>query len=201
MFQGPVLGPSRLLGLGGAYAGVAEGVDGVSSNVATPGVRAPYSSHHVDYDLTASVSLPGSFSSTDFENRGGGGASMPSGQQSSSASNFIYGNAGVLLQVGPFGAAFTVDASSYTLESNAFHVLGSPAIVRAHAIVAWAFMNYQLVVGVGACGVAMSLGFECAAARPTERHWSRGRRASQARRPAVAAWRERAGTRQRRGRR
>jgi len=158
VFQGPVLGPSRLLGLGGAYAGVAEGVDGVASNVAAPAVRAPYSSHHVDYDLTASVSIPGSFSSTDFENRG----SVPTGQQTSSASNFIYGNAGVLLQVGPFGAAFTIDASSYTLATNQnglyFHVLGSPAIVRAHAIVGWAFMNYQLVVGVGVCGVAMSLG-------------------------------------------
>jgi len=154
VFQGPVLGPSRILGLGGAYAGVAEGVDGVASNVAAPGVRAPFSSHHVDYDLTASISLPGAYSSTDFENRG----SLPASQGSSSASGFIYGTAGLLLQVGPFGGAFTIDATSYTLvppsgQQNAL----SFRVLRAHAIVAWAFWRYQLIVGLGACGVTMNL--------------------------------------------
>jgi hypothetical protein len=144
-----VLAPSRTLGLGGAYAGLAEGVDGVNANVATPGVRAAYSGRHVDYDLTASISLPGSFASTDFENCG----TLPNCV--GSASNFVYGNAGVLLQVGPFGGALTLDATTYTLKSPLGN-LTNFGLLRAHAIVAWAFLKYQLVVGVGVQGAAMS---------------------------------------------
>ncbi len=145
-----MLGPSRILGLGGAYAGLAEGVDGVSANVATPGVRAAYSGRHIDYDLTASVSLPGSFASTDFENQG----TIDRG--SASASNFIYANAGALLQVGPFGTALTLDVTTYNLESPQGKTVNF-RLLRAHAIVAWAFLKYQLVVGVGLQGVTMNL--------------------------------------------
>ncbi|HEY1955517.1 MAG TPA: hypothetical protein VGH28_07890 [Polyangiaceae bacterium] len=145
-----MLGPSRILGLGGAYGGVAEGIDGATSNVAAPAVRATYSGLHVDYDLTASITFPGSFSSTDFENRG----SLPRG--SANASDFVYGNAGALVQVGPFGAALTLDATSYTLESPNQNTINF-RLLRAHAIVAWAFLKYQLVVGVGIQGVTMNL--------------------------------------------
>lgn len=145
-----MLGPSRIIGLGGAYAGVAEGVDGTSSNVAAPSVRAAYSASHVDYDLTASITFPGSFSSTDFENRG----SLPRGD--ANASNFVYGNAGALVQVGPFGAALTLDATSYTLQSANGGTL-SFRLLRAHAIASWAFLKQQLVVGVGLSGVTMNL--------------------------------------------
>ena len=144
-----MLAPSRTLGLGGAYAGLAEGVDGTASNVAAPAVRAPFSSHHVDFDLTASISLPGSFSSTDFENRG----TLPGG---SGAENFVYGNAGLMLQVGPFGASFTIDATSYTLAGPNDTTLNA-RILRAHAIVAWAFLQHQVIVGVGLQGATMNL--------------------------------------------
>ncbi len=157
VFQGPVLAPSRTLGLGGAYAGLAEGVDGTASNVAAPAVRVPFSSHHVDYDLTASVSLPGSFATTDFENRG----PLP---RIADATNFVYGNAGLMLQVGPFGAAFTIDATSYTLTSPSNTNTAAPTgptldarILRAHAIVGWAFYKHQLIVGVGVQGATMNL--------------------------------------------
>jgi hypothetical protein len=140
-----------MLGLGGAYAGLAEGVDGVNANIATPGVRAPFSGRHVDFDLTASVSLPGSFASTDFENRG----TLPS-RGAANASDFVYGNAGFLLQVGQFGTALTIDATSYKLQSPLGNAT-SVGFVRAHAIVAWAFLKYQLVVGIGVQGTTLSL--------------------------------------------
>jgi hypothetical protein len=146
VFQGPVLGPSRILGLGGAYAGLAEGVDGVTSNIAAPGVRAPYSAHHVEFDVTASIYFPGTFSSTDFDNRG----SLPT-NTSVNASDFLYGNAGILVQVGPFGAAFTADLTSFTLGSISFR------IVRAHAIAAWGFFGQQLIVGAGISVATMNL--------------------------------------------
>lgn len=150
-----MLGSSRLLGLGGAYAGVAEGVDGVASNVAAPGVRAPYSGRHVDYDLTASVYFPGAFASTDFENRCGSNTTASCSQ--SNANKFLYGNAGALLQVGPFGAALTLDATSFTLVPPSGQNTINFRVLRAHAIVAWAFLRYQLVVGIGIQGVTMNL--------------------------------------------
>src|SRR5262249_19176832 len=39
LFDGPVLAPSRILALGGAYQGIAEGLEGFSSNAAAPAVR------------------------------------------------------------------------------------------------------------------------------------------------------------------
>ena len=111
-------------------------------------MRAAYSASHVDYDLTASVTFPGSFLTTDFENRG----SQPQG----AASNFVYANAGALLQVGPFGAALTFDGITYTLESPNGGAINF-RLLRAHAIASWAFLKYQLVVGVGLSGVTMNL--------------------------------------------
>ena len=42
LFQGPVLAPSDVIGIGGAYAGVAEGIAGMVSNAAAPAVRESY---------------------------------------------------------------------------------------------------------------------------------------------------------------
>ncbi len=157
-----MFGPSRIVGLGGAYAGLAEGIDGATANVAAPGVRAAYSGKHVDYDLTASISFPGSFASTDFENR----CSNASTCSASAASSFIYGNAGALLQVGPFGAALTLDATSFNLATSQVPTAINFRLLRAHAIVAWAFLKYQLVVGVGIEGVTMSFGGSSLALAP-----------------------------------
>ncbi len=88
---------------------------------------------------------------TDFENRCG------STQCNASQANILYGNAGVGVQVGPFGAALTLDATTFTLTPpsglNALHF----RLLRAHAIAAWAFWKHQLVVGVGLQGVTMNL--------------------------------------------
>ena len=70
LFQGPVLASSRVTGLGGAYAGLAEGAEGIPFNPAAASQRFPYSTEHLDYDLTAGVTFPASVSGTDFENSG-----------------------------------------------------------------------------------------------------------------------------------
>ena len=52
-------------------------------------------------------------------------------------------------------SAMTLDATTYKLQSPLGNAT-SFGLVRAHAIVAWAFLKYQLVVGVGVQGTTMS---------------------------------------------
>src|SRR5262245_66673631 len=47
--QGPVTGSTRVIGLGGAYVAVAEGMDGIAVNPASVAVRLPYSWNRWDY--------------------------------------------------------------------------------------------------------------------------------------------------------
>jgi len=63
-----------------------------------------------------------------------------------------------MIQVGPFGAALTLDATSFDLTTQQVPTAINFRLLRAHAIVAWAFFKYQLVVGLGVQGVTMSFG-------------------------------------------
>ena len=69
-YQGPLIGPNRLLGMAGAYTAVAEGIDGATVNAASPAVREPFSFDWVDYDVDVDFSLPGAYGGTDFDNHG-----------------------------------------------------------------------------------------------------------------------------------
>lgn len=147
-----MLAPSRILGLGGAYVGVAEGEDGTASNVAAPAVREAYSFRHVDYDLEGSIYFPGTFAGTDFENRG-----SVTSRRTSGVENFLYLGGGLQLQVGPFGAAATLDYQRYDVLAPSG---GSPIgleVIRGHLISAWGFFHHQLAVGIGLHFVTMSL--------------------------------------------
>lgn len=139
-FQGASLAPIRVIGIGGAYAGVADGISGFVSNAASPALRDPSSSKWVELDAAVSLSLPlVLFERSDFDN---------SGRVDQSYTDFIYVAAGGLLQLGPFGAGFIADAQRYTLTSGG--VRTDVNIGRAHVLGAWSFLGGQLMVGGGA---------------------------------------------------
>ena len=68
LFQGPVLASTRVIGMGGAYVAIAEGVEGSFYNPAAPAVRQPWSRHNIDYDLGAGITSPGTLQRSDFFN-------------------------------------------------------------------------------------------------------------------------------------
>ncbi|CAN5788613.1 hypothetical protein BH09MYX1_BH09MYX1_65660 [soil metagenome] len=141
------------MALGGAYVGIAEGVDGNTVNVATTGVREAFSFRNIEVDVTGSVYFPGAFAGTDFENRGGVEARRTSGVE-----NFLYANAGAMIAIGPVGGAFTLDYQSFTVRpADAGSASLDLKILRANLQVAYGFFHHQLSIGVGIQGVTSYL--------------------------------------------
>jgi len=138
-FQGPSLAPIRVIGLGGAYAAVAEGISGFVANAASPALRDPSSSKWVELDAAVSMSLPlVLFERADFDN---------SGKIDQSYTDFVYLAAGGLVQFGPFGSGFIAEAQRYTLTSGG--VQTEVNIGRAHILAGWSFLGGQLMLGGG----------------------------------------------------
>jgi len=70
LHQGPVVGSVRVLGLGGAYVGVGEGVEGLLYNPASLGNRTSRSQDWFEWDATIDWLVLGSLGETDFFNDG-----------------------------------------------------------------------------------------------------------------------------------
>lgn len=142
-FQGPVLASTRITGLAGATAAIAEGVDGMYSNPAAPAVRTPWSYSSNDYDLSAGLTLPSALADTDFDNNGTRGFAYR---------RFYFLNAGATFQSGPFGFGATIDVSTYQLNDESAPVARALSVNfgRFRLAAAYAFARNQLVVGVGA---------------------------------------------------
>ena len=75
VFQGPVLGPSDVIGIAGAYAGYAEGIAGMVANAAAPAVRETYNVSYFNWDFSPSLSIPFNVFGPrdDFDNSGSAG--------------------------------------------------------------------------------------------------------------------------------
>jgi hypothetical protein len=93
------------------------------------------------------VSLPGSYGKTDFDNSG----------KVDSASNFLYFNLGAKVQLGSFGTTITGEFLRYTVPSST----GGPSLSltagRWHGLLAYGFVDDQIVVGAGVRAVSMQL--------------------------------------------
>jgi len=150
LFQGPVLAPLRVVGLGGAYAPYAESSDGIPANAAAPAVREPYSISHVDYDLAFSVSFPGAFRNTDFNNDGKSGFTY---------NDFVFYTLGAVVQVGRLGIGLLGDFQRFNLSPKTMSsdVKSSLTIGRMHLLGAWSFFNNQMVLGGGARGTWLDI--------------------------------------------
>lgn len=70
LVQGPVFGSGRIIGLGGAYSALAEGIDGAPFNPASYGSRTLWELGWFDWEITFSLLFPGAFSGDDLYNRG-----------------------------------------------------------------------------------------------------------------------------------
>lgn len=147
-----MLAPSRIIALGGSYVGIAEGIDGNAANVATPGVREAFSFRNVELDVSGNIYFPGSFSGTDFENRG----ALPA-RQGAGVDNFLYVNTAAMLAVGPVGGALTLDYQKFTVRGPEAGPSLDLQIVRANLQIAYGFFRHQLSIGVGLQGVTSYL--------------------------------------------
>jgi len=148
LYQGPVLAPIRVTGIAGAYAGYAEGIQGFVANAAAPAVREPFSFKHFEMDIAGSLSIPVDlFENNDFDN---------SGDLDFDYSNFIYANAGGMLQVGWFGTGAIGEVQRYSI-TDFEGTSNQITIGRYHLLAAIRLLDGQLMVGGGARGLTVGI--------------------------------------------
>lgn len=153
LFQGPVLAPSRVTALAGAYTAYAEGVEGVATNAAAPAVREIYSTDWWTLDISPSVSLPGGYSGTDFDNRGNANPDLVA-----RTNHFLFASLGARVQAGSLGVAVTGELLRYDVTDPKPNQPGlALAYGRYHAVVAYGFWDNQLIVGGGLRAVTLAL--------------------------------------------
>jgi hypothetical protein len=151
LYQGPVLASTRVIGMGGAYVAIAEGVEGSFYNPAAPAVRLAWSRSHVDYDLGAGMTFPGTLRNSDFFNSGSDRTNL----STSSSKEFVFLDAEGHLQIGPWGFGSGVALQQYGLKRDTAPS-STEELDRLRAQiyvvlvqVARATSDGQLVVGVG----------------------------------------------------
>ena len=134
--QGPVLGSSRKVALGGAYIGVAEGIASLSSNPAGVAFRPERSPTKFDWDWTAGLT---GLESDDFDNNGVTPPDYKSHRMRS---------LGLMGQYGPWGLGVLSDSELIELESPASddeeYVLSVSSLTLGRQ-----FLDRELTVGVG----------------------------------------------------
>ena len=78
-------------------------------NAAAPAVRAPFSTKWLDWDVSAGISFPGAFTSTDFDNHGDDPNLPPN---HANVGDFTDLELGVTVQAGALGVSGTGTCSS-----------------------------------------------------------------------------------------
>ncbi|MBI5549769.1 MAG: hypothetical protein HY901_38265 [Deltaproteobacteria bacterium] len=143
-FTGPVVSSARVTALGGAFSGIAEGVDADPINVAAPAIRVPWSYSWFDYDVTLGVSLPGIFSYSDFENAGDGGYRYDPFYVPSAGLNLLFGRTalGVYADNRRYSLSLEADGDQ---EKESF----AASFYNVHVLLARAFWRGQLAAGLG----------------------------------------------------
>ncbi|MDC0707678.1 hypothetical protein POL68_04280 [Stigmatella sp. ncwal1] len=148
VFQGPVLAPVRVSGLAGAYAPIAEGVEGIGVNTAAPAARSLYSTQHIDYDLSLGFTFPSALRDTDFDNNGSVGFAY---------TDFVFTQLGGLIQWGPWGAGGLASLQTYTLGQDASGQTLQLTTTRFQLQVARGLFDHELLVGIGLRAVSLTI--------------------------------------------
>lgn len=157
--QGPVLSASRVTGLSGAVAAIAEGVEGGLSNPAAAAVRTPGSVDFWDYWVALSVTYP--FQNGDFYNSG----NFLDQSGKGGPSNFFFLNTGAYLQL--YGLGFGMDIE--ILEVDVRSSSDKNALLRLQLITNHVQMGYLFLDGQLAIGGGLQILRERAIANDTER--------------------------------
>jgi hypothetical protein len=138
LFQGPVLGPGRIVGMGGAHVAIASGIDGSVYNPVGYAERLEKEINMFAFDITGGIWLGGLFRKNDIENNG---------RDSLSSADTIQLTFGMRFQFGDFGIGSTALARIYTLKNQAGHSVADLTISTIRVGGGYAFFDGDLVLG------------------------------------------------------
>lgn len=145
--RGPVLTGARAVGLGGAFAAIAEGVEGGLHNPAAVAYRGPPWPDRWDYWLTIGTTFP--LDSKDFYNSGG---FVETGADGETDTQFYFLGPGFYLQYYDFGVGLAVDSQVAEIQqrvSGDQTVETLAAFHTFHLQAGYGFLDNQLIVGAG----------------------------------------------------
>lgn len=145
--NGPVLGSSRMIGLGGAYSAVATGISGVAWNPASYASRELWDTDSFAWDIALSFLAPSTYPGTDYDNNG---------DPSVGYVGSLYADVGIGLQFGAVGFGFLARSFIYDVRLEARRV--SVGMLTGSYGVAYGFLDGQLVLGGGARTAQFSVG-------------------------------------------
>lgn len=150
LFQGPLIGSSRVTAMAGAVVAIAAGADIMTANPATPAVRYPFSHSVTDWNAGIEWRFPSQLGTTDFDNNGTKGFAY---------NDFVFVSSSGYVQEGPVGFGVALDLQQYQLGK----IQGAPAISSAsvrvaslHLMGAYSIKD-ELHIGIGLRGALLTL--------------------------------------------
>ncbi|MBM4353291.1 MAG: hypothetical protein FJ109_05750 [Deltaproteobacteria bacterium] len=141
VFRGPVISSSRVLGMGGAYTGVAEGTQGGLLNTASLASRYAWSTDWFDWDFNVDwlILVPGTDADVDNDGRYAG-----------EGDGYLGLNLGAGLQFGNLGVGLWLNSDTFSAVSGDDRL--TYGFTYGYLGAAYAFLREQLVVGAGLGG-------------------------------------------------
>lgn len=156
LHHGPVLGSTRVTGLGGAYVSIAEGVDGTAQNPAAPAMRVPWSVDYLDYELGLGFTAPAALKNQDFFNTG-----RSTNLSAGTSDGFLFFNPAANLQWGRWGVGLTVNLQQYGVSRTTNPSADQPRLVARFAMTDLAIARQlgggDYILGIGLRSIAMTL--------------------------------------------
>jgi hypothetical protein len=142
--QGPVLSATRVTGLAGAFAALAEGLEGGLSNPASVAARTAASADWWDYWVALSITYP--FDTGDFYNSG----EFLNENSDAKSDSFLFLNTGAYLQLLKLGLGMNIEITQITANANddEERVLRLQ-LVTNHVQLGYLFFDGQVAVGAG----------------------------------------------------
>jgi hypothetical protein len=142
LVTGPIVGPNRVIGLGGAYTALGYGIDNAIITPAAYAVRTHWDTRWVEFDVTLDLS-PSVLRSVNFIN---------SGSSNTVSSDFLFVAFGASVILGDVGFGAIVRTQDYLIGSYA-----KLSMVLANYGACYAFLDGQLMVGLAARSAALTL--------------------------------------------
>ena len=140
LYQGMIMGSPRVIGLGGAYTGLAEGVVALPFNSAAVVQRPAFSSGYFDWDLGFDIVFPPSMQSGTFDIDNNG---------ESRSEQYMSLSAGLLFQWGNWGVGVYVMGHTYQLDaySLSFERL-EQSVFTTRLALGYSMLGHQLLFGL-----------------------------------------------------
>lgn len=138
LFTGPVLGASRIVGMGGAHTAIASGIDGAAYNPAGYAERVEKEINFFAFDITAGLQLGGLFRNNDTENNG---------RRSLRGADIIQAGLGMRFQFGHLGIGSSALARVYTIKDGAGRSIFDLNLITVRAGGGYALFGGDVVIG------------------------------------------------------